>query len=228
MRGDELRTYTSGKSTTCTDEETSTNGTTNGNHVQVTRLHGTFKFDDTRTIVLLSERAESETVTNPPILLPRHLTHVSWDNVRGASGSGVNVVGKTIGLLLITGRAGLFVSRHDEGSVLPLLSYEGEFKEHKMNEVRMERRKPRGRKTEVLGGEAGLLKIAIPLSRHPMVAREPGSSITSTVTAGAISYYQGSFNWIYSKTGFCGILGRAVRVGGVWWRDNLCMNMDQE
>lgn len=48
-------TYTFAESTTRTDEETGTNGTTNGNHVQVARLHGAVKFDNTVTVDLALE-----------------------------------------------------------------------------------------------------------------------------------------------------------------------------
>src|ERR1700761_3179294 len=38
---------TSGQSTSRTDEKTSANGTSNGNHVEVTRLHGAVQLVDT-------------------------------------------------------------------------------------------------------------------------------------------------------------------------------------
>lgn len=61
------RTYTSAESTTRTDEETSTNGTTNGNHVQMASLHGTLKLHHAFAIVLLLEGVGIETVAGEPV-----------------------------------------------------------------------------------------------------------------------------------------------------------------
>lgn len=46
---------TLGEGTTGTDEETSTDGATDGNHVQVTLLHGTIELDIAGTIVTYQE-----------------------------------------------------------------------------------------------------------------------------------------------------------------------------
>lgn len=54
-------TYTLGKRSAGTDEETGTDGTTNGNHVQMARLHLTIKLDETVAIVLALEGLEVET-----------------------------------------------------------------------------------------------------------------------------------------------------------------------
>ena len=56
-------TYTLGEGTTRTDEETSTNRTTNGNHVQVTALHGTVHLHQATAVVTAPERVDAETDT---------------------------------------------------------------------------------------------------------------------------------------------------------------------
>ena len=63
------KTHTTAQSTTRTDEETGTNGTTNGNHVQMARLHGAVELDDTMAIVLPPERVQIETGPGQEILI---------------------------------------------------------------------------------------------------------------------------------------------------------------
>lgn len=74
-----------------TDEETSTDGTTDGNHVQVTSLHGTIEFDVAGTPVTPLERLEVQTVTGHE----RLLTEVLGD--MAVTGVGPGVVGLLIG-----------------------------------------------------------------------------------------------------------------------------------
>lgn len=62
-------TYTLGQGTTRTDEETSTDGTTNGNHVQMTRLHSAIEFDNTLAIVALLEGRSVETISGHEALI---------------------------------------------------------------------------------------------------------------------------------------------------------------
>lgn len=71
------KTYTLVERTTGTDEETSTNGATNGNHVQVTGLHGTIKLDKTMAVVLAAEGVEVETVTGHPGLVVVRVVQVA-------------------------------------------------------------------------------------------------------------------------------------------------------
>lgn len=65
-----MDTYTLAESTAGTDEETSTNGTTNGNHVQVTRLHGLVEDGETASLTRAAlERLEVQTIACHEVLL---------------------------------------------------------------------------------------------------------------------------------------------------------------
>lgn len=63
------KTYTSVQSRTGTDEETSTNRATNGNHVEMARLHPAIQLNDAGAVVALLERLGAETHANAQRLL---------------------------------------------------------------------------------------------------------------------------------------------------------------
>lgn len=62
-------TYTLGERFTRTHEETSTDGTSNGDHVEVALLHGSVKLNDPETIVALFERREIEAISGHEVLI---------------------------------------------------------------------------------------------------------------------------------------------------------------
>ena len=62
-------TYTFRKGAAGTDEETSTDGASNGNHVEVATPHGAVELDDTEAIVALLEGREVEAIPGPEVLL---------------------------------------------------------------------------------------------------------------------------------------------------------------
>jgi hypothetical protein len=93
---------TTGESATRTDEETGTDGTTDGNHVQVAGLHGLVERDDTSTA---AKRAQVETVAGSKVLLVLDGGAVlAVDSVivlvRGALGGDTGVGCDNISLLL--------------------------------------------------------------------------------------------------------------------------------
>ena len=61
--------YTISEGLAGTDEETSTNRTSNGDHVEVALLHGTVELDDAETIVALPERREIQTIPGHKVLV---------------------------------------------------------------------------------------------------------------------------------------------------------------
>lgn len=62
-------TYTTGESTTRSDEETSANGTANGNHVQMASLHGLVKDDEWAALGTALEGLEVETIAGHEVFL---------------------------------------------------------------------------------------------------------------------------------------------------------------
>ena len=68
-RSREVATYTSGKGTARTDKETSPNGTTNGNHVQMARPHGLIEDNERAALGATLERLEIETISGHKVLL---------------------------------------------------------------------------------------------------------------------------------------------------------------
>jgi len=62
-------TYTPGKSTTGTDEETSTDGTTDGNHVKMASLHGLVEYDHRALLGTTLEGLHVQTVAGHEVLL---------------------------------------------------------------------------------------------------------------------------------------------------------------
>jgi hypothetical protein len=84
-----LETYTLGEGSTGTDEETSTNGATDGNHVQVARLHGPVKLDHGTGLGAALERLEVQTVARPEVLGVAPLAAMALDlRVDGGVGVG--------------------------------------------------------------------------------------------------------------------------------------------
>ena len=61
-------TYTSGQSTTGTNEETSTDRTTDGNHVKMARLHGLVELDQTALMGTTLEGLHVQTVAGHEVL----------------------------------------------------------------------------------------------------------------------------------------------------------------
>lgn len=83
-------TYTRRKRAAGTDEEASTDRTSNGNHVEVARLHGPVELDDAETIVSNLERVEIEAIASHEVLVA--------DVDRGALGSIlVSIAGEDLG-----------------------------------------------------------------------------------------------------------------------------------
>jgi hypothetical protein len=69
-------TYTSSKSFTRTDEETSTDGATDSDHVQMAGLHGLVQDNQWTTLGTARERLQVETVAGHEILLLTPFTAV--------------------------------------------------------------------------------------------------------------------------------------------------------
>jgi hypothetical protein len=64
-----MATYTSAEGTSGTDEETSTNRTTNGNHVHVAGLHGLVEFDRATSARTALERFQVQAIARHEVLL---------------------------------------------------------------------------------------------------------------------------------------------------------------
>jgi hypothetical protein len=64
-----VETYTLAESTTRTDEETSTDGTTDGNHVKMARLHGAVELNQAVTVVLLLEGVQVDSHPGPLVFV---------------------------------------------------------------------------------------------------------------------------------------------------------------
>lgn len=96
-----LATYTIGKSSTRTDEETSTDGTTDGNHVKMACLHGLVEDNQWATLGAALEGLHVETIAGHEVLL---FTPFSRVLLLGGDGG----LGNTLGRLLVDG-SDLFV-----------------------------------------------------------------------------------------------------------------------
>lgn len=88
-------TYTLAEGTTRTDEETSTNGTTDGDHVQMARLHGALELNDTEAILARLEGLEVETIAGPEALAA-----VGIDMLAGSNMS-LALIGRAVAALLV-------------------------------------------------------------------------------------------------------------------------------
>jgi hypothetical protein len=98
-------TYTAGERTARTDEETSTNGTTNGNHVKMARLHRLVKLQDgAGSLRATPERPEVEPIAGHErfLVAPVSASISAWVLGLGLDGGMVNSS-------LLIGRENLFV-----------------------------------------------------------------------------------------------------------------------
>lgn len=113
-RSDTYRTtYTLGESAAGTDEETSTDGTTDGNHVKMALLHGPVELDDSETIVTLLEGREVEAISGHEVLIPDGGSCILRAVFTTVSGEDSGRLGDDAALLHVWGRRRVVVDRHD-------------------------------------------------------------------------------------------------------------------
>jgi hypothetical protein len=94
-------TYTLVKSTSGTDEETSTDGTTDGDHVQMACLHGLVKNDHGAAVRTTLERGEVQTIARHEALLLTPFGRLTTDRHGGSVDGRLLVMGD--GLLVVHG-----------------------------------------------------------------------------------------------------------------------------
>lgn len=103
------KTYTRAQSRARTDEETGADGTTDGDHVEMARLHGTLELDETPAIVGLLEGLGVEAIAGHEALLAMSARRLLGDDLAGS------LIGEAIAALLAaqgTGVEGFVLGGH--------------------------------------------------------------------------------------------------------------------
>lgn len=96
-------TYTTVEGTTRTDEETSTDGATNGNHVQMARLHRLVEDNKCAALGTALEGLEVETIAGHEVLLFTPFIIVAFGEDGGLGSTGLLVGVQSLFVLVLHG-----------------------------------------------------------------------------------------------------------------------------